>query len=87
VDESGAVAEVPDLAGRVLALVATSRTARVRMSYEIDGDPGDATTWAGSGTFTVDLPVGAREVALKPRGSDEIPEGAAVGFGFYVRAD
>lgn len=83
----GAVATVPDLDGPVLALVDYTRADESRVGYEVDGDGGDSTSYVGGGTFTVDLPPGARQVGLARLGGEPIPARAAVGFGFYVRAD
>ncbi len=83
----GAVAPVPDLDGPLLALIDYTRADESRIGYEVDGDGGDSTSFVGGGTFTADLPPGAGQVGLARLGGAPIPDRAAVGFGFYVRAD
>ncbi|WP_134765343.1 hypothetical protein [Nocardioides sp. 1609] len=83
----GAVVAVPDLGGRTLALIAYTRADESRITYEVDGDDSSSVSYVGAGTFTADLPAGAKEIALVRLGGAPVPDDAAAGFGFYVRAD
>ncbi|MDO9456178.1 hypothetical protein [Nocardioides sp.] len=86
-DPDGAVVQVPDREERMIALVTSLRTRQTLVSYAVDGDQSSGTQSVGGGTFTVDLPVDAQEVAFERRGGAPLSDRAAVGFGFYVRAD
>jgi hypothetical protein len=86
VTDDAAVARVPQLDGRLLVLAQGSGSDGTRVTTAVDGVRGDSLSTVG-GTFTVDLPAGARRVSMLVRGGDPLSPRAAFGFGFYVRAD
>lgn len=82
---AGAALSIPRLEGRLLLLLRPFGTGDATLGYTIDDVVGPQTAGA-SQTMTVDVPKGARRVAMVRVGTTPLTNGAA-GFAFYVRAD